>query len=94
MNILKNLKKDKRGVIWVWTIIIVGLFVYSLIWFTTGWAFIEVADAVEDQYTFTGSASYAASFMRLMFEYHPILFLFGMILWGYINSQRRDPRFE
>jgi len=89
MKILNKFRKDKRAVLWVWTVILVGLFVYSLMWFTTGWAVMEVADSVESEYAFTGAAASASTFIRTMFQYHPVLFLFGLILWGYVNSQRK-----
>jgi len=94
MRFFSKLGRDKRGVVWVWAVVFMGLFIYSLVWFTTGWAVMEVADAVESEYTFTGPAAYASSFIKLMFEYNPVLFLFGLLLWAYVNSQRRDPRFQ
>lgn len=81
--------KDKRAVAWVWTVILVSVFIYSIVWFSTGWAVMEVANSVEEEYTFTGSAAYASEFMKTMFKYHPLLFLFGLGIWGYVNSQRR-----
>ena len=93
MTVFNSFRRDKRAVVWVWSVIFIGLFIYSLVWFTTGWAVMEVADAVESEYTFEGPAAYASSFIKLMFEYNPILFLFGLLLWGYVNSQRSDPRF-
>jgi len=89
MNILSKLIKDNSAVAWVWTVILVSLFLYSIVWFSTGWAVIEVADSVESQYTFTGSAAYASEFIKNVFRYHPLLFLFGLGIWGYVNSQRR-----
>jgi len=89
MKLLTKFRSDKRAVLWVWTVIIVGLFVYSLMWFTTGWAVMEVADNVEAEYTFTGPAAFASTFIKTMFQWHPVLFLFGLILWGYVNSQRK-----
>ena len=89
MKVFNRFKQDKRAVLWVWTVILTGLFVYSLIWFSTGWAVMEVSSSVESEYEFTGDAAYASTFIKTMFQYHPILFLFGLILWGYVNSQRR-----
>ena len=94
MKSLSKFRHDKRAVVWVWSVVFMGLFIYSLVWFTTGWAVMEVADAVENEYTFEGPAAQASSFIKLMFEYNPLLFLFGLLLWAYVNSQRRDPRFQ
>lgn len=88
---IKKFMKDKRGVIWVWVVILIGLFIFSLVWFTTGYALLEISDTVTDQYTFPAPASYAAEFILSVFRYGPILFLFGMALWAYVNSQRRRP---
>lgn len=88
MNSLHKLKHDKRAVVWVWVVILVGLFIYSLVWFATGFAVMEVADNVESQHTFEAPASYAADFIKTVFQWHPLLFIFGMLLWGYVNSQR------
>ena len=88
MKPLNKLKNNKSGVVWIWVVIIVGILAYSLIWFSVGWVVIEVADNVESQYTYEPPISYAASFIRLIFQYHPILFFFGLMLWAYVNSQR------
>jgi len=89
MTLLNRFKNDKSGVVWIWVVIIVGILAYSLVWFSVGWAVIEVADNVESQYTFEPPVSYAATFIRTIFQYHPILFFFGLMLWAYVNSQRR-----
>jgi len=94
MHLLNKFKKDKRAVVWVWAVVFMGLFIYSLVWFTTGWAVMEVADAVESEYTFEGPAAQASSFIKTMFEYNPILFMFGLLLWAYVNSQRRSSRLQ
>lgn len=87
--ILKRFVKDNSGVVWVWAVVIIGLIIYSLVWFSTGFALMEVIDVVEGEYTFASPISHASLFIKTMFQYHPLLFLFGMLLWAYVNSQRK-----
>ena len=89
MNVLKRFKEDKSGIVWIFIVIIVGMLVYSLLWFSLGFALFEVADTVEANYTFTEPIASAALFIRTIFMYHPIIVLFGLLTWGYVNSQRR-----
>lgn len=90
MKTLKQLTKDNKAVVWVWVVIFASLFAFSLVWFATGWAVNIVAETVQDMYTFTGASAYAATFIITFFKYVPILFLFGIAIWGYVNSQRRQ----
>lgn len=86
---MNRFKKDNRGMVWVIIVIVFGLIVYSLLWFSLGFALFEVADTVESNYTFPEPMASAVDFVRTLIQYNPIIVAFGMLLWGYINTQRR-----
>jgi len=88
-KIINRFKLDKKAVIWIYSVIILGTLCYSIIWFATGWAVFEVADASEAIFDMGEPIATTATIMRLFFQYHPIMFFFGMMLWAYVNSQRR-----
>lgn len=89
MKMLNRLRKDKKGIVWIYIVIIMSMFVYSLIWFVTGYALFEAIDIAEANFTVTGSIVFAAEFIKTVVRYHPILVFIGLMLWGYVNSQRR-----
>lgn len=89
---LRDFRDNRRGIVWVWAVVLMALVVYSIAWFTLGWAAMEVIDAVEASYTFEEPAANTVTLMKTVIAWHPIIVVFGWILYGYVNSQRRDPR--
>lgn len=77
---------------WVWGMVFIGLVVYAMVWFMLGSMVMQVIDAVEAGYTFVGSAADVVTVIKTVIAFHPLLAMFGWLLWGYINSTRRDPR--
>jgi len=77
---------------YVWAMVFVGICIYAMFWFMFGWAAFSVIEAVEAGYTFTGQASFVVELLKNVIAYHPLLAMVGWLLWGYINSQRRDER--
>lgn len=89
MKFLKKFQKNKSGLVWIWSAIIILLLVYSVVWFTTGYALTQTTDVITSLYTYQPPISYAVDFILAIFQYHPLLFLFGLGVWAYVMSQRR-----
>lgn len=89
---LRKFKENKRGIIWVWAVVMLAMVIYAIAWFTLGWAAMEVISTVENAYTFEEPASNTVDLFKTVFAWHPVIVIFGWILYGYVNSQRRDVR--
>lgn len=89
-----KLKNDNRGAVWAWVIALVFMFTYAVIWFTAGWAAMEVVSTVESQNDFNSQQSGVIVFLKNVFAWHPIIVFIGLILYGLVYSQRRDVRFD
>jgi len=87
---MRSLKSNKRGAIWIWAVCFMAIIVYSIVWFALGWAFNLFIDSLELSYTFTSPADLTVQFIKIVVAWHPILFILGMLLWAYVNSQRRE----
>lgn len=87
---MKDLRRNQSGIIWVWSVCFLAITVYSIAWFTLGYPTYEIIDAVEASYTFPAVATNTINLMRLVIAWHPVIFILGMLLWAFINSQRRE----
>lgn len=85
-----KMSKAQQAIVWVWAVCFMGIAVYSLVWFTLGWAAMGVIDSVTGNYTFASPAASTVDFIRTMFAWHPIFFILGLLLWAFVNSQRRE----
>lgn len=79
-------------VAYVWAVVFIGIVLYAMTWYIFGWVIMEVVAAVEASYTFTGPLATVVTIIKYVIAFHPIMALFGWIIWGYINSSRRSVR--
>jgi uncharacterized membrane protein YidH (DUF202 family) len=86
----KSIHENKSGVIWVWIVCFFTMILYAIAWFALGWAFNIFYDAITSLYTFPPPLNFAVTFMMTVIAWHPILMFFGLLLWAYVNSQRRE----
>jgi hypothetical protein len=90
LNILGKLRSDHSGIISIWIVCFISLIVYSILWFTLGWATFSIMDSVEASFSFPAQALPTIAAMRLVLTWHPLLFFFGMLLWAYNLSQKTE----
>ena len=86
-------KSDKRGIVYVWAMVFLGMVIYTFTWFTLGLPLMYFIDAIRTSM----SASITdpmwlnvVSFILLCFEIHPIISLIGWFIYGILNSTHRD----
>lgn len=91
---LKRFRHDKRGAVYAWIIVLIFMFTYATIWFTAGWAAMQVVDTAEEQNDFGTEATGVIDFLKNVFAWHPIIVFVGLILYALVNSQRRDVRVD
>jgi hypothetical protein len=86
----RSFKDNRSGIIWVWAVCFLSIIVYSIAWFSLGWGFNLFIDAIEASYTFESPTDVTVALLKTVVAWHPIIFVFGMILWALVNSQRRE----
>ena len=79
-------------VVYVWALVLTAMCVYAVVWFVNLFWLWEVFDAIESAYTFTEPATTTITLIKTLVLYNPIIALFGWIIYGYVNSTRRDTR--
>lgn len=77
---------------WTWAMVLIGIVLYSMMWFVFGRVAFEVITAMEASYTFPSPAQDIVTLLKYIIAWHPLLAIFGWLLWGYINSSRRSVR--
>lgn len=91
---MSRFRKDNKGAILAWVIVLVMMFAYATIWFTAGWAALKVVDTVEADYELDSRATGVSTLLRDVFAWHPIIVFIGLLLYALVSSQRRDVRFD
>lgn len=77
---------------WVWAMVFLAIIVYASVWFMFGYMVMEIISAIEASYTFTSPLAETVTLLKYVIAWHPIIAMFGWILWGFLNSMRRDVR--
>lgn len=91
---IKKFVKDNRGAIFAWVIAFVMIFAYSAIWFTAGWAALEVVETAEAEFDLEDRALGNIDLAKTVFAFHPVIVIVGYLLYALVNSQRRDVRVD
>jgi hypothetical protein len=86
----KRMQHANAGVIWIWAVCFISICIYSIAWFTLGWATFGIIDSVQASYDFPSQANQTITLIRTVIAWHPIFFILGMLLWAFVNSQRRE----
>ncbi len=94
---LKRFRRDKRGVLYLYMVIILSLFACAFIWYVMGVCIQAVQEGTaasmasdkwvsnETYATFT----LANTFVDNFWVYFLVLFVLGLLYYGYIFSQRK-----
>lgn len=87
---MRSLRSNRSGIIYVWVICFMAIVIYSIFWFIGGYVAISVIDAVTASYNFTGMAATTIRIIKNVLFWHPLFFMFGMLLWAFTNSRKRE----
>ena len=77
-------------ILWVWIVCLLSIVVMAFLWFVWTWPISIIMDTVETQMGLPPEATTTVAFLRLIFMILPILIALGLILWAYVNSQRKE----
>lgn len=86
----KTFRKNKRGALWIWAVCLLSLTVLALAWFVLTWPTFMIIDYIESVYTFPPEAAPAITLVKNVLGWFLILMSLGLLLWAYVNSQRRE----
>jgi hypothetical protein len=86
----QRMKQADKGIVYVWAVGFLAIAVYSIIWFSLGWPALQVMDTMEAMYPNNEFLGSTVAFIRLIFQWHPILMILGLIAWMYVSSQKRE----
>ena len=91
-DIRSRLTFTKIQIAYVWAMVFMGIVIYSMFWFIFGMMLYNVTAAIESAYTFQSPADNTVTLIKNVIAWHPIIAMFGWLLWGILNSMRRDVR--
>jgi len=86
----KELVKDKRAALWIWTVCLLAIVVLAMGWFTLTWPTYQIIEHIEGIYTFPTEATPAITLIKNVIAWFLIIMALGLLLWAYVNSQRRE----
>lgn len=90
LEIMSTIKTDKHGVLWVWVVCLMAIVVMALAWFTLTWPVYLMIQQIESLFTFPTGAQSAVDLVKTVIAWFLVFFVLGMLLWAYVNSQRRE----
>ena len=87
---LEKLKKNRKGALWIWAVCLLSIVTLAIAWFALTWPVFMFIDAIQDHYTFPAQVQPAISLIVAVMGWFLILMTLGLLLWAYVNSQRRE----
>ena len=86
----RRMKYGNSGVIWIWAVCLAGIVMYAICYYALVYPTLELIGIVEGMYSFDAQATVTLNLTRAVLNWHPIFFILGMLLWGFVNSGRRE----
>jgi archaellum biogenesis protein FlaJ (TadC family) len=86
----QRMKHADEGVVWVWAVCLAGIVMYAIAYYALVMPTLQMIGIVESMTTFDASAGVTLGFVKVVLNWHPILFIVGLLLWAYVNSVRRE----
>lgn len=86
---MRSLRRDRRGFIQVWFVVIVSILVFGLAYWTLGMPTMDLVSWALGQ----DLAPQARSTINLMvniFAWAGLIFLFGIIAWAFVSARSKE----
>jgi len=87
---LKKLKENKRGALWIWAVALLAIVTLAIGWFALTWPAFMLIEQIEGVYDFPAETIPAINLIKAVMGWFLILMTLGLLLWAYVNSQRRE----
>jgi hypothetical protein len=81
----------KVRIVFTWAQVFIGLVLYAIFWYIFGMMAMQVMGAIDSYYTFLSPFDSTVDLIKKVLAWHPIIAMFGWLLWGILNSTRREP---
>ena len=88
-----NLLKDERGIANVWISVIIAIFGFSLIYaLTYDVVCVRIFNVVIELASSETPAAFYTNIdrFRLLYNLLPIVFVFSMLIYGFVNAQKKN----
>lgn len=72
--------------------VLTGMVIYAFAWFLNLWWLWTFIEAFENSITVDPPFDSVITLLKNVIAMHPLFAMFGWLIWGYINSMRRDVR--
>lgn len=79
-----------RNIAIVWSIVFIGIVLYSFAWFVFGRMLMTLIGSIEASYSFPEPSNNTVEVIKYVIAWHPLVAMFGWILYGLLNSMKRD----
>jgi len=83
---MKNLIKDKRGIVWVWIIFIIAVPTLVMAYMPLAAVAFQFIDICLNIYAFTDTQRQAIDILGFSLIWSPIILLFGFVAWALKSS--------
>ena len=87
-----RLPMSRTNILMVWSMVAIALVIYSITWFALSPIVTLTLEALDDVYSFSGLQETAFDLISQVIYWNPLIAVFGWLLWGFMNSGRRDVR--
>jgi len=89
-SLFQTFRRDERALGWQLMVFVAGVIAFPVAWFAAGWATEMVFSIMGSFYTFTGFTGMVVMFTRGVIMLIVGLCLFSLIMWLWVNSNRRQ----
>jgi len=86
----KKLRENKRGALWIWAVALLAIVTLAVAWFALTWPAFMLIEQIEGVYDFPAETIPAINLIKAVMGWFLILMTLGLLLWAYVNSQRRE----
>jgi hypothetical protein len=86
---LRRLREDRSGLAYQLMMFVIGLGIFSFIWFALGWPADILYNFFSDFYVFTGLEGTAVFFVRGLIRWLPAIIFFILLLDLWVSAHRR-----
>lgn len=88
---LKRFQNNRSGVIWIWTMALMTMFVFSILWIAFAPVVLNLINTFTAAFAFPGPWQVTMQFISYIWIYFGVIMVLGILFWAFNASQRRDP---
>jgi hypothetical protein len=85
-----KLKRSNQAIVWIWAVCLAGICVYAISFYVLVYPTLQLIGIVEGLTSWDPNAAFTLNLVKTVLNWHPILFIIGMLIWAFVNSQRRE----